>query len=185
MLCLSHYILHYYYIIIYCITTLEPTLTPNRVEAIFEPTRWINIKWDVPTDAPIVILMGFQIRVHEITKQSMRKRREANTNTKIFKVDKTRRNEKIVVSPNSEFCMVQVAMYSGAGVGPFSQPITVKIEKLKPTTQVTTETEKKKTTKKTKAIKVTSKSVVTTAWVSSQMTKSKPNKVGSKDTGNC
>lgn len=64
----------------------------------------------------------------------------------------------IDLSVDVEFCLVEVALDSNAGVGPFSKPIIVKVRKMVPTTtKVTTQTKESSTLASTKNVRSTSR----------------------------
>ena len=119
--------------------TIEPTLVPKDVKAQFELPNTVEVTWTLPSSEPNLNFTGFQIRVNEITSKSKRDKRAINTHSRVIEVGEKVRSRKIGLSLNTEFCMIEVAINSAAGVGPFSKPVTVKIKKVKSTVMTTTE----------------------------------------------
>lgn len=130
----------------------KPQLEPNNVKAQFQRPTSILVMWTLPLNESNMNFQGFKIRINELMDKEKRKKRNVDTHTRIIKVGKSIRIKKADIKPSTEFCMVEVAMYSEAGDGPFSQPITVKIERTK-TTKTTTE--KDETTLSTKTLRNT------------------------------
>ena len=109
------------------------------MKAQFQRPNSIVVMWALPSNDSSMNFQGFKIRINELMNKEKRKKRDVDTHTRIIEVGKTIRSKKADIKPSTEFCMVEVAMYSEAGDGPFSQPITVKIQRASTTTKTTTE----------------------------------------------
>lgn len=159
---------------------VEPSLAPNDVQVIAETTNSVTIRWSISADEQnMENVIGFQIRINEITRKGGRRRRDIDTNTTIIEVnDKKTRSKMIQLSNDAELCMIEVAMYSDAGVGPFSKPVVVKVKKSYSTARTTERTMKstsKATTDKSKRTKEIGPATTTTKTVSPAEPNSKQN----------
>ena len=97
----------------------------------------IEISWSPLSDENQVTgpINGFQIRIVEINALKRRKR-DVNKSVKIITVDKTLTRKRITnISDRAAYCTVEVAMFSAAGLGPYTSPLIVRMKKEETTTK--------------------------------------------------
>lgn len=116
---------------------LEPAAKPSNVQVNVEIPNVIEISWSPLSDENQVTgpINGFQIRIVEINALTRRKR-DVNKNVKIITVDKTLTSKRITdISKRAAYCTVEVAMFSAAGLGPYTSPLIVRMKKEETTTK--------------------------------------------------
>ncbi len=116
------------------------------MEVKYESPNKVAIKWTRPSLNDVAgPIDGYKIRINEVS-DIRRERRSSQPVTQLLTVKKDANNFVATLSKKAVFCTVEVALYSSAGLGPFSNPVMVAVRQMTTKRPETTEAPEQKPT---------------------------------------
>ena len=109
----------------------EPSVAPSQVSA-RTVSNSITVTWSVPSindvNGPVD---GSKIRLNELRLNPSNKRRKRHIESKVTVIDvKGQQTIKTIqLSEDTVWCIIEVAIYTDNGLGPYSPPLTVHMDK--------------------------------------------------------